>query len=108
MVAILLVIPMTAAYSAYPISFHGRVGQTVGKHAMGIRVVRTNGERIGWREASLRSSVDVAFAIGDTVSRIVALATITDSEDYGVDCVQRTTNLDAHAPSWLAWTFVGV
>jgi uncharacterized RDD family membrane protein YckC len=96
---------MTSAYSIYS---HGRVGQTVGKHAMGIRGVRTNGERIGWREAWLRSSVDMAFAIGNTVSRLVALATIPDSEYYGVDWVQRTTNLDAHAPSRLAWTFVGV
>jgi uncharacterized RDD family membrane protein YckC len=108
MAASLLVIPTTAAYSAYPIYSHGRVGQTVGKHAMGIRGVRTNGERIGWREAWLRSSVDMAFAIGNTVSRLVALATIPDSEYYGVDLVQRTTNLDAHAPSRLAWTFVGV
>jgi uncharacterized RDD family membrane protein YckC len=106
--AILLVIPMTAAYSAYPIVLHGRFGQTVGKHAMGIRVVRTNGQRIGWREAWLRSSVDVAFAIGNTVSSFVALATIPDSEYYGVDWLQRMTNLDAYAPSWLAWTFVGV
>lgn len=60
--AIILGVPMTAAYCAYTIHCHGRCGQTVGKRAMGIRVVPTTGERIGWREAFLRSSVDVAFA----------------------------------------------
>ena len=29
-------------------------GQTIGKMALGIRVVRINGERVGWREVMLR------------------------------------------------------
>jgi len=103
--AIILVIPMTAAYCAYSIYCHGRGGQTVGKHAMGIRVVRTTGERIGWREAWLRSSVDVAFAAVGVISSLVALAAITDAEYYGVRWTQRATNLQAHQPTWLAWTF---
>jgi uncharacterized RDD family membrane protein YckC len=104
--SIILVIPMTAAYCTYTIYCHGRYGQTVGKHALGIRVVRTTGERIGWREAWLRSSVDVVFATLGVISSFVALAVITDSEYYGVDWSQRATNLQAHEPSWLAWTFV--
>ncbi len=54
--ALALVIPMAVAYAAYSIYCHGRFGQTVGKRVMGIRVIRTTGERIGWREAWLRSS----------------------------------------------------
>ncbi len=103
--AIILVVPMTAAYCAYSIYCHGRFGQTVGKHAMGIRVVRTTGERIGWREARLRSSVDVAFAAVGVISSLVALATITNAEYYGVGWTQRATNLEAHQPTWFAWTF---
>src|SRR5438477_5361541 len=82
--AIVLVVPMTAAYCAYTIYGHGRFGQTVGKHVMGIRVMRTNGERIGWREAWLRSSVDVAFAALGVISLFIALAAIADAQYYGV------------------------
>ena len=103
--AIVLVIPMTVAYCAYTIYCHGRFGKTVGKHAMGIRVVRVTGERIGWREAWLRSSVDVAFAVLGVISSFVALAAISDAEYYGVGWTQRANNLQAHHPAWLAWTF---
>jgi len=103
--AIVLVIPMTAAYCAYTIYCHGRFGKTVGKHALGIRVVRTAGERIGWREAWLRSSVDVAFAALAVISSFVGLAAISDAEYYGVGWTQRAANMAAHQPAWLAWTF---
>ena len=59
--ALALVIPMATAYAAYTIYCHGRFGQTVGKRVVGIRVIRTTGERIGWREAWLRSSVELFF-----------------------------------------------
>lgn len=46
----------------YWIYCHGRFDQTIGKSVMGIRAARLTGERIGWREAWLRSSVEVCFA----------------------------------------------
>ena len=103
--AIILVVPMTAAYCAYTIYCHGRFGKTVGKHAMGIRVVRTTGERIGWREAWLRSSVDLAFAALGVIPSFVALAAISDAEYYGVTWMRRASNLQAYQPAWHAWTF---
>jgi len=103
-VAIVLVVPMTAAYCAYTIYCHGRYGQTVGKHAMGIRVVQTTGERIGWREAWLRSLVDVGFSVLGVISSFVVLAAIADAQYYGVGWMQRAQNLQALEPTWLAWT----
>ena len=58
-VAMALVLPTAAFFSAYHIYCHGKFGQTIGKRVMGIRVVRLNGESIGWREAWMRSLVDV-------------------------------------------------
>lgn len=104
LVALMLVLPTTALYGAYTIYCHGRFGQTIGKHVMGIRVVRTTGERISWREAWLRSSVDVVFAVLGVISSFVALATIGDVDYYGVGWMQRSQNLYALAPSWLGWT----
>ena len=103
-VAIILVVPMTTLYCAYTIYCHGRYGQTIGKHAMGIRVVRTTGERIGWRESWLRGSIDVVFSILTAVSSFIALAAIADSQYYGVGWLQRTQSLQALEPTWLAWT----
>ena len=103
-VAILLVIPMTALYCGYTIYCHGRFGQTIGKHVMHIRVLRITGERISWREAWLRSSVNVGFALIGVISSFIALATITDAGYYGVGWTQRALNLQALEPSWLAWT----
>ena len=103
-VAFALVIPMAAAYAAYTIYCHGRFGQTVGKRVMDIRVIRTTGERIGWREAWLRSSVELCFSALGVIGSFVALATIADSDYYGVGWGQRAQNLAAHEPLWLGWT----
>jgi len=102
--ALALVIPMAVAYAAYSIYCHGRFGQTVGKRVMGIRVVRVTGERIGWREALLRSSVDLFFSALGIIGTFVALATIADTDYYGVGWMQRAQNLAAHQPAWLGWT----
>ncbi len=71
---------------------------------MGIRVVRLTGERIGWREAWLRSSVDVVFAVLAVISSFVNLTSITRDQYYGVGWMQRTQNLYALEPAWLRWT----
>jgi uncharacterized RDD family membrane protein YckC len=102
--ALVLVIPMAVAYAAYTIYCHGRFGQTVGKRVMGIRVVRTTGERIGWREAWLRSSVELCFSALGVIGSFVALAAISDADYYGVGWMQRAQNVGAHEPAWLAWT----
>lgn len=102
--ALALVIPMAVIYTGYPIYCHGRFGRTVGKQVMGIRVVRTTGERIGWREAWLRSSIDVFFAALSAIGSLVALAAIANADYYSVDWMQRARNLDTHQPTWLAWT----
>ena len=45
--------------TAYPVVFHARWGQTIGKMVTGIRVIRLDGKPIHLREAFLRSSVDI-------------------------------------------------
>lgn len=102
--ALAFVIPMAAAYVAYSIYCHGRFGQTLGKRVMRIRVIRATGGRIGWREAWLRSSIEVFFAALGIIGSFVALATITDADYYGVGWMQRGENLAALEPAWLAWT----
>ena len=99
-----LVIPMGALVVGYSIYCHARFGQTVGKHTMGIRVVSVTGERIGWREAWLRSSVDIPFVLLGAISSLVALAAISDANYYGVGWMERGANIRACEPAWLSWT----
>ena len=100
--ACILVIPLAASYCGYTIYCHGRFGQTVGKHVMRIRVMRMTGERIGWREAWLRSLVDVAYSILYVISMFYALATISDANFYGAGWPHVSRNLQAASPAWFA------
>ena len=102
--ALLLRVPMTSLFSAYTIYCHGRFGQTVGKRVTGIRVVQIDGGAIGWREAWLRSSVDVGFTVLSMISRFIALLTISSTYYYGVGWTQQAQNLADLEPHWLRWT----
>src|SRR5688572_8653044 len=46
----------------YQIYFHARWGQTIGKMAMGIKVVSLDASPITLRQAVLRSSVDIVLS----------------------------------------------
>jgi uncharacterized RDD family membrane protein YckC len=101
--ALALALPWAGLTQAYTIYGHGRFGKTVGKWAMHIRVARVGGDRIGWREAWLRSSVDLCLSALGVVGRIAALATIADSDYFGIGWSRRSANIAAHEPSWSLW-----
>jgi uncharacterized RDD family membrane protein YckC len=100
--AYLLAIPASFGYAAYMIYLHGRFGQTLGKKIMKIQVVTLNGTRIGWKEAWLRSSVDVVLS---SVNFGVILLTITKTSDakWYVPLFERWTNIQEILPAWVAW-----
>jgi uncharacterized RDD family membrane protein YckC len=106
--AIAMVVPYAALVQAYTIYGHGRFGRTVGKWVMGIRVVRVTGEPLRWREAWLRSAVDLATAVVIASGKIMALMAMTDPEFY-VGWWACSKNLAAHEPAWAnGATWVGV
>jgi uncharacterized RDD family membrane protein YckC len=100
--ALVMVIPYAALAQAYSIYGHGRFGRTVGKWVMGIRVVRVTGDPLRWREAWLRSAVDLCLAAASNYGQFVALMAITDAEYY-VGWSARGANLAAHQPVWARW-----
>lgn len=102
--ATFLVLPINAISIGYFVYFHGRFGRTLGKRAMGIRVVRTTWEPIGWRQAWLRSSVDIFFAAISTTASYVALSRISEADFHGLGFVDRTRVLHELEPVWLSWT----
>ena len=101
--ALALAVPWIVLAVGYSIYCHGRFGKTIGKSVMGIRVARLTGERIGWREAWLRSSVEMCLATIVTVGWIMALATTTDAEYYGAAASRYPENVSVHQPTWAVW-----
>jgi uncharacterized RDD family membrane protein YckC len=101
--AIVLSAATCLVYAAYQIYFHSRWGQTLGKMALGIRVMKLSGESIGVREAVIRSSVDLILTMFWIVGITIAYLNLPDSEFYQMDWVERNIKLNELAPSWMSW-----
>lgn len=79
--AMVSVVLSSLLFSAYTIYFHYKFGATLGKMAFGIKVALPNGEKIGLKQAFLRSSVDLAFALLMVVAQVIAISN-ADAETY--------------------------
>jgi uncharacterized RDD family membrane protein YckC len=88
---------------AYSIYGHGRFGKAVGKWAMGIQVVRVTGGPLRWREAWLRSAVELCLAAVTSLGWIATFIAIADSEYNGLGWSARAALRAAHEPVWSAW-----
>lgn len=58
-----VLIPFSVIMQGYFIYCHGRWGKTIGKKLTGIYVATLDGNHISWKQAFLRSSVDIVFVI---------------------------------------------
>jgi uncharacterized RDD family membrane protein YckC len=97
---------------AYHIVLHAIRGQSVGKMAVGIRVVALSGTPIGWRLSILRFSVDTALAIALSISMTMGYLAMTDVEFHNLGWFERHEWLNRLAPlshvlSWALslWTW---
>ncbi len=70
-----------ALFSFYSVYFNYRYGGTLGKLAVRIRVTRPDGSKIGFKEAFLRSVVDIGFAVLAITARILAISQV-DADHY--------------------------
>jgi uncharacterized RDD family membrane protein YckC len=100
--ALLVMLPLNALSLAYHVVLHARFGQTLGKMAAGVRVMKASGEPISWREAGLRSSVDIVIAVVGMVSYAVMLSHLPDSE-WRIGWVEHSRRLTQLQPAWARW-----
>jgi uncharacterized RDD family membrane protein YckC len=98
--AIPVTILSTTLFSMYHIYFNARFGGTLGKLAVGIRVTKPNGTRIGWPEAWKRSAVDLVFAILMLSVELWALIQVSSEQYSAATFTKRTQLLQSHYPSW--------
>jgi uncharacterized RDD family membrane protein YckC len=78
----------------YTVYLHARFGGTLGKLAVGIRVTRPDGKRIGWNQAWRRSSVDIAIAF------LFLVFEVDWTQVAALSWGERTTRLREVYPLW--------
>jgi uncharacterized RDD family membrane protein YckC len=67
-----------------------------------IGVVRISGARIGWREALLRSSVEILFGTIASVSDLVARTQLPEA-DWAKGWMEKIKLIQTLEPSWGDW-----
>jgi uncharacterized RDD family membrane protein YckC len=98
--AILITIPSTALFSMYHVYFNARFGGTLGKLAVGIRVAKPDGTKIGWLEAWKRSSVDIGFALIMLCVEVWGLTQVNGEQYSAAAFFERMQLLQSFYPSW--------
>jgi uncharacterized RDD family membrane protein YckC len=98
--ALLAEVPLTLFFAFYNIYFVGRWGQTIGKMALGIKVVNLDGTNAGFVRAFYRHSVDLGFSIVTATLNIYALASISSAEFDPLSFAGRMQLLGEHTPRW--------
>ncbi len=101
-VSLSVVVPLDVLSNGYEVYLLGRYGQTIGKRVVRVRVVRTDGTAISWREAWLRSSVNIVLGAISCVGAIVVLKSIPETY-FSLNWVQRSALYTASRPPWLRW-----
>lgn len=91
--ALLLLWPIAFLFSGYTVYFHARWGQTLGKMAARIRVVQTDGFPLSWKDASIRSAVDIAFSTAMAVGITIALLGVPPGEYESLARAERASRL---------------
>jgi uncharacterized RDD family membrane protein YckC len=94
--------PLMLSGSVYTVAMHAHSGQTLGKMIANIRVVRVTGERMSWRDALLRSSVQIGIASLGVFANLSALSHLpAASWDHG--WLKIITDLGTLEPAWRRW-----
>jgi uncharacterized RDD family membrane protein YckC len=92
----------------YVVFFHARWGQTVGKMALKIRVVRTDGSPIGWGNALRRHSVDGVLSLLSIIAQSAAILSIPGAEYVAAGWTERGELVANAAPAGLQWVNIAL
>lgn len=104
--AIAIAVPSSVLFAMYNVWFNARFGGTLGKLAVGIRIVKPNGTRIGWSEAWKRSAVDLVFAIVWLTFTVWALLQVDPQQYSSLGFMDRSRLLQTYQPTWFTNGFI--
>ncbi|MDF7800376.1 RDD family protein [Pontiellaceae bacterium B1224] len=95
-----ILIPVGFIMTGYWIYCHGRWGKTIGKKLTGTYVATLDGNHISWKQAFLRSSVDIVFVIIASIALLPIYLTIP-VEGYAE--LSPRDRFELIKSSWPAW-----
>lgn len=88
---------------AYNVWFVAKKGQTPGKMAVGIKIVKVDGTDVSWKEALIRHAVSIIFAIFYGMALFYAAAQIPDNEYVSLTWKARNQRIYGLYPLWFGW-----
>jgi len=103
--AIIFTIPLTFLYVAYTVYFHGKWGKTLGKMSAKIRVVLVDFSPIKWKNAFLRSSVDLGIALIRSAGTIFALSLMSANEYSNLNWIKQASDLLSLQPMFFKYLY---
>jgi len=98
--SVILVIIHTCLFASYNICFNAKFGGTIGKLAVNILITKPDGTKINWKEAWLRSSVDIVFAALFLIVELVALSKVDQQAYLASGFFERSKVIKPLFPSW--------
>jgi len=99
-IAIVITILFSIVVAMYNVFFNVRFGGSPGKLAVGIRVTKPDGSRIGWLEAWKRSSVDLLYASLALYINIFAIIHVDLNKYSALGFSGQASFLQTYYPSW--------
>lgn len=94
--------------AAYAIVFHAHWGRTLGKMLAGIKVRRLDGGTIGYREATLRSAVDLALALVASIALGVTMSQWSTADWSSLPHLEKMTLIAERDPTTGVISVMGV
>ena len=85
----------------YPVYFHARWGQTIGKMLAGVKVCGVYGGDIGFRKALIRSSVDGLLTVVGLVTAVIALNSPGIETTASGLSIANLSDLHRKQPAWI-------
>jgi len=83
-----------------------KYGGTVGKLAVGIKVIKMNGEKAGWEEATYRYIVSIVFSIISFMITVSSALSISDEQFKSYGVFQRNGELLKENPIYKYYVFI--
>ena len=94
----LTIIPTLLFTLWYGIFLPKRYGGTPGKLAVGLKIIRLDGEAIGWKESILRYSIDFVISLFSVILMTVSILNADDSIYTNISWLKQSLYLTSLAP----------
>jgi uncharacterized RDD family membrane protein YckC len=94
------VLPFNLMFSFYYIYCVKRWGGTPGKLILGLKILKSNGEEVGWQEAILRFIIDFFIGLLNAIALMIVFSKMTDSQFYSMNFMSRAEWITKNMPTW--------